>query len=126
QKQVDLAWSQHVVESTLARSPDPKQFGSWSYPHGLYLFGQYLVYRRTHNPRYLSYIKEWVDAHIDAEGHPDRELHALDDVLAANLFVVLYQETHLPRYKLAADTFRHRFDTYPRTTDGGFWNATVP
>ena len=47
-------------------------------------------------------------------------------MLAANLFVVLYQETHQPRYKVAADTFRHRFDTYPRTTDGGFWHATVP
>jgi unsaturated rhamnogalacturonyl hydrolase len=47
-------------------------------------------------------------------------------VLAANLIVILYQETHLPRYKAAADLFRHRFDNYPRTPDGGFWHASVP
>jgi unsaturated rhamnogalacturonyl hydrolase len=122
----DLEWSQRLVDSTLARSPDPKQFGSWAYARGLYLFGQYLVYRRIGDRRYLQYIEDWVDTHIDAEGHPDREIHALDDVLAANLLVVLYQETHEARYKLAAEIFRHRLDTYPRTTDGGFWHATVP
>lgn len=122
----DLDWSQHLVDSTLTRSPDARTFGSWAYPRGLYLFGQYLVYRRTGDKRYLQYIEDWVDSHIDAQGHPDHEIHALDDVLAANLLVVLYQETQQPRYKLAAETFRHRFDTYPRTTDGGFWHATVP
>ena len=122
----DLAWSQRVVDSTLARSPDPAKFGSWAYARGLYLFGQYLVYRRTGDPRYLKYIQDWVDAHIDANGRPDRQINALDDVLSANLLVILYQETHDQRYKLAADIFRHRFDTYPRTTDGGFWHATAP
>jgi unsaturated rhamnogalacturonyl hydrolase len=122
----DLGWSQHVVDSTLARYPDAKQFGSWSYPRGLYLFGQYLVYKRTGDRKYLQYIEDWVDAHVNEQGQPDREIKALDDVLAANLLVVLYHETQQPRYKLGAEFFRHRFDTYPRTTDGGFWHATVP
>ena len=121
-----IDWSRRVVDSTLAHYPDPHKFGSWSYPRGLYLFGQYLVYRRTGDKRYLDYIQKWVDSHIDAAGHPDRPIRALDDVLAANLVVVLYHETHEERYKLAAETFRHRFDDYPRTTDGGFWHATVP
>lgn len=124
--QSGLEWSQRIVDSTLTRYPDPHKFGAWSYPRGLYLFGQYLVYKRTGDPRYLKYIEDWVDSHIDAQGHPDRKIHALDDVLAANLLVVLYHETHEQRYKLAAETFRHRFDDYPRTTDGGFWHATVP
>lgn len=123
---MDLQWSQKVVDSTLTRMPDPHQFGSWSYPRGLYLFGQYMVYKRTGDKRYLQYIQDWVDTHVDAQGHPDKQIRALDDVLAANLLVVLYHETHEDRYKLAAETFRHRFDNYPRTTDGGFWHATVP
>lgn len=122
----DLAWSQKVVDSTLTRTPDARNFGGWSYPRGLYLFGQYMVYKRTGDKHYLQYIEAWVDSHIDSQGHPDRQIHALDDVLAANLLVVLYHETHEERYKLAAETFRHRFDDYPRTTDGGFWHATVP
>jgi unsaturated rhamnogalacturonyl hydrolase len=126
QASASFDWSLRLVNSTLARSPDPKQFGSWAYPRGLYLFGQYLVYRRTGDARYLQYIRDWVDTHIDAEGHLDREIRALDDVLAANLVVILYLETKEPRYKLAADIFRHRFDDYPRTSDGGFWHASVP
>lgn len=124
--QSGLVWSQRVVDSTLTRYPDPDKFGAWSYPRGLYLFGQYLVYKRTGDSRYLKYIEGWVDSHIDSQGHPDRRIHALDDVLAANLLVVLYHETHEQRYRLAAETFRHRFDNYPRTSDGGFWHATVP
>lgn len=110
----------------MARYPDPAKLGPWGYQRGLYLFGQYLVYRRTHNPKYLNYIEGWVNAHIDAEGHPDHKIDSLDSIMAANLLVVLYQETHEQRYKLGADYFRSRFDDYPRTTDGGFWHATVP
>jgi unsaturated rhamnogalacturonyl hydrolase len=48
----------------------------------------------------------------------------LDSMLPGNLLLLLYQETKEPRYKLAADRIRKRFDTYPRTKDGGFWHAT--
>ena len=119
-------WSQHLVDSTLTRFPDATKFGSWAYPRGLYLMGQYLVYRRTGDKHYLQYIEDWVNTHVDEQGNINREIHALDDVLAANLLPVLYEETHQERYKKAAETFRKRFDTYPRTTDGGFWHATVP
>lgn len=122
----DLAWSQRLVNSTLARYPDAKQFGGWGYQRGFYLLGQYEVYRRTHNLRYLHYIKQWVDAHINAQGQLDRKIDALDYIQAANLVVILYQQTHEERYKLAADNFRSSFDDWPRTTDGGFWHAKVP
>ena len=119
-------WSKALVDSTLARNPDAKKFGAWGYARSLYLFGQYLVYKRTHEPRYLSYIKEWVDSHIDENGKLDREINALDYVLPANLLLILCDETGDAKYKRASDVFRHRFDDYPRTSDGGFWHATVP
>jgi unsaturated rhamnogalacturonyl hydrolase len=119
-------WSRRVIDSTLARYPDPAQLGDWDYDRGLFLFGQYLVYRRTHDPRYLKYIEDWVNLHIDARGHPDRKIDALDYIESANLMVVLYQQTQNARYKLGADYFRSRFDDYPRTTDGGFWHGTTP
>jgi unsaturated rhamnogalacturonyl hydrolase len=118
--------SKAVVDSTLQRNPDPKQFGGWGYAKSLYLFGQYELYLRTHDKRYLDYIQAWVDSHIDENGNLDRKIDALDYVLPANLLLVLYKETHEERYKIAAEKFRHVFDTYPRTTDGGFWHATVP
>jgi len=119
-------WSQRVVDSNFKRNPDPTKFGGWNYPQGLFLFGQYLVYRRTKERRLLDYIQGFVDTHIDKQGNLDEAIEALDNVLAANLLIVLSEETHEPRYRLGADKFRRRFDTYPRTTDGGFWHGNRP
>jgi unsaturated rhamnogalacturonyl hydrolase len=93
-----------------------------------------LVYRRTHEPRYLQYIKEWVDSHLDANGVVTNtaadgkvnevKFESLDNMLPGNLLLLLYKETGEQKYKLAADRIRKRFDTYPRTKDGGFWHAT--
>jgi hypothetical protein len=46
-------WSVAMVESTITRFT-PGTSGGWSYQVGLYLYGQYLVYQRTHDPRYLT------------------------------------------------------------------------
>lgn len=119
-------WSVLMVESNLKRNPDPKHFGVWGYPYGLFLMGQLIVYRRTRDKRLLDYAIAFVDSHIDDSGKLDQPIETLDNVLCANLLVRLYEETHQVKYKLAADEFRHRFDTYPRTTDGGFWHGNNP
>src|SRR5215813_11139153 len=54
-------WSRAVVESTMKRYPTAKDLGSWGYAKSLYLYGEYLVYKRTGDPRYLKYIKDWID-----------------------------------------------------------------
>lgn len=127
-------WSVALVESTMKRYPTAKDLGSWGYAKSLYLYGQYLVYKRTRDPRYLKYIKDWIDMHVDDQGvvrsaNSQGEVREvtfdnLDSMLPGNLLLLLYQETKEPRYKLAADRIRKRFDTYPRTKDGGFWHAT--
>lgn len=126
QSRPSIDWSQRLIDSNFKRKPDPAQLGNWGYPQGLFLFGQYLVYRRTRQRPLLDYIIGFVNHHIDESGTPDQPIEALDNVLAANLLIVLHEETKDPRYKLAADKFRHRFDTYPRTTDGGFWHGNRP
>ncbi|HEY2962759.1 MAG TPA: glycoside hydrolase family 88 protein [Pyrinomonadaceae bacterium] len=127
-------WSVRLVESTMKRYPTAKDLGSWGYAKSLYLYGQYLVYRRTHDPRYLKYIKDWVDDHVNENGvvtsaNAQGEVREvkfdnLDSMLPGNLLLLLFQETKQTKYKLAADQIRKRFDTYPRTKDGGFWHAT--
>ena len=127
-------WSVALVESTMKRYPTAKDLGSWGYAKSLYLYGQYLVYKRTRDPRYLKYIKDWVDDHVDANGvvtsaNAQGEVREvkfdnLDSMLPGNLLLLLYQETTEPKYKLAAERIRQRFDTYPRTKDSGFWHAT--
>ena len=127
-------WSVGMVESTMKHYPTAQTLGSWGYAKSLYLYGQYLVYKRTRDPRYLQYIKDWVDSHVDANGVVtsanaqgevrEVQFDNLDSMLPGNLLLILYQETRDPKYKLAADRIRKRFDTYPRTKDGGFWHAT--
>ena len=123
-EQVD--WSRRIIDSNLKRHPKPTDIGGWGYPEGLFLMGQYLVYRRTGEKRLLDYIKGYVDAHLDKDGKLGQAIVKLDNILAANLLVLLYEETGAAKYKLGADVFRRRFDTYPRTTDGGFWHGTTP
>ena len=123
-----------MVESTMKRYSTAKDLGSWGYAKSLYLYGQYLVWKRTHDPKLLEYIKAWVDFHLDenasvintnAEGKVTQiTFDNLDSMLPGNLFLMLYKETKDPKYKTAADKIRKRFDSYPRTKDGGFWHAT--
>jgi unsaturated rhamnogalacturonyl hydrolase len=126
-------WSKAVVESTLKRFPTAQDLGSWGYAKALYLYGSYLVWRRTGDKRYLQYIKDWIDSHIDSEGNffnTDKDgkrneikITSLDSMYPGNLVLILYKETKEAKYKLAADKIRKRFDTYKRTSDGGFWHA---
>lgn len=116
-------WSVAVVESTMAQYT-PAQLGGWSYTRGLYLYGQYLVYQRTKDPRYLNYIKAWVDRFVDSSGNTTQNFSNLDSMLSGRLLNILHRETGQQRYETAARKIRNRLNTYPRTTDGGFWHAT--
>ncbi|MBP2471664.1 unsaturated rhamnogalacturonyl hydrolase [Crossiella equi] len=116
-------WSTLVVESTMARFT-PTTLGGWTYERGLYLYGQYLVYKRTGQPRYLDYIRSWMDRHVDANGNFASPLNDLDAMRPGYLLPLLHQETGQQKYKTAADKVRNRFNSYPRTSDGGMWHAT--
>ena len=116
-------WSVALVESTMKRYPTAESLKGWGYAKSLYLYGVYLVYLRTKDPKYLDHIRSWVDLHIDDKGTINRPINALDYMLPGNLLLILYKETKQEKYKLAADNIRKVFDTYPRTKDGGFWHA---
>ena len=134
QPRTEVDWSVAMVNSTMNRFPTAADLGSWGYAKSLYLYGQYLVYKRTGDRKYLDYIKAWVDSHVDENGvvtntngegqKTEIKFDNLDSMLPGNLVLLMYEETKDNRYKLAADRIRTRFNTYPRTSDGGFWHAT--
>ncbi|WP_406178196.1 glycoside hydrolase family 105 protein [Streptomyces sp. NBC_00996] len=115
-------WSVALIDSTMARY-SPSTIGGWSYPVGLYLYGQYLTYRRTHDARCLSYIKSYVDRFVKSDGTIDPSFNSLDSMQAGRLLTILHHETGQDRYRKAARKIRDRLTTYPRTADGGFWHA---
>src|SRR5262245_34278335 len=118
-------WSKAMVESTMKRYPTAESLKGWGYAKSLYLYGQYLVYLRTKDKRYLNHIQAWVDMHIDDKGTINRPITALDYMLPANLCLIMYKETRQPKYKGCADQVRKTFDAYPRTKDEGFWHANT-
>jgi unsaturated rhamnogalacturonyl hydrolase len=115
-------WSVGMVESTMSRYT-PTTIGGWSYPVGLYLYGQYQVYLRTHDPRLLSYIQSYVDRFVADDGSIGQSFNSLDSMQAGRLLTILHHETGKDRYRIAAKKIRDRLDTFPRTSDGGFWHA---
>ncbi|NEB81149.1 glycoside hydrolase family 88 protein [Streptomyces sp. SID14478] len=115
-------WSAAMVDSTTARYT-PDTIGGWDYPVGLYLYGQYQVYRRTHDADLLAYIKSYVDRFVADDGSIDQSFDSLDSMQTGRLLVALHHETGDERYRIAARQIRDRLDTYPRTSDGGFWHA---
>ena len=119
-------WSVAVVESTIKRNPTGESFKGWGYAKALYLYGEYLVYLRTKDKRYLDHIQSWIDQHIDDKGTINRPINSLDYMMPGNLLLILYKETKQEKYKVAAENIRKVFDTYPRTKDGGFWHANIP
>src|SRR5436190_5138832 len=125
-KQPLTDWSVAVVESTIKRNPTGESFKGWGYAKALYLYGEYLVYLRTKDKRYLQHIQSWVDQHIDEQGKINREINSLDYIMPGNLLLILYKETKQEKYRLGAQNIRKVFDSYPRTKDGGFWHANIP
>ena len=102
---------------------------SWDYNEGLLLEGLIRVYKRTHDERYLNFIKAWAQYHIRDDGtimtnpttvHP---IVNLDNIMPGFLVLHLYQETGIEKFRLASEKLRAVFDTYPRNPDGCFWHA---
>ena len=86
-------WSKEVVDSTMKRYPTAESLKGWGYAKSLYLYGEYLVYLRTKDKRYLQHVKDWIDLHIDEKGIINRPINALDYMLPGNLCLILYKET---------------------------------
>ncbi|MFF5207257.1 glycoside hydrolase family 88 protein [Streptosporangium sp. NPDC000396] len=116
-------WSRAVADSTMARFT-PATLGGWGYTRGLYLYGQYLVYQRTRDPRYLQYMKDWADRFVDDSGNIGQSFNNLDSMESGNVLLILARETGQARYRTAAQKIRNRLTTYPRTADGGWWHST--
>ena len=114
----------------MRRFPDPRKV-PWRYPRALFLYGQYLVYQRTNESRYLQCLKDWGNAHVDDNGNmffdggrtdPVDLSSWQDHLLPGRLMLILHRETGINKYKLAAQKLRQRFDVWPRTSDGGLWH----
>jgi unsaturated rhamnogalacturonyl hydrolase len=129
-------WSVATAETIMARWPDYTKayFNSWTYVNGYAFCAFERLGRYTGDPRYLNYIKRYVDQFVDERGsfhsvtNSNGQLRPLafnnlDNMMTGNSVVMLYERTRDERYRKAADKIRRALDDYPRNRDGGFWHA---
>ena len=133
--QTPKVWSVAVADTIMARWPDFTQayFNGWTYVNGYALYGFEMLYRSTGDKKYFDYTKRYLDQCVDADGNFRYVVNAkgqtnkpsfnnLDNMMAGNALVMLYENTQDERYKKAAEKIRRALDDYPRNRDGGFWH----
>jgi unsaturated rhamnogalacturonyl hydrolase len=107
-----------VADAQIARGP----LTSWGYTQGLFSWGTYLVYQRTHDPKYLNYIKAYADRFVMADGSINNSFGSLDSMQSGNVLLALFKETGQTKYRTAATKIRNRLETFPRI-NGAWWHA---
>lgn len=119
-------WSKAVAETIMRRHPDVNSypFKPWCYPQGFVLWGFEKLWETTGGRKYYDYIMNYADGHVDDEGNISCfKGNSMDDIMTGSILVWAYKQTGLQKYKLACDKIREVFNTYPRTSHGGFWHA---
>jgi len=109
----------------LAKWPDPTTLTTkgWEYNNGIILHGISKVYEKNRDPRYLAYIKRFVDAYVAEDGTVNLgPEYNIDTIQPSILLLFLHRETGDDRYRKAAENVRRAFDTFPKNAEGGFWH----
>jgi unsaturated rhamnogalacturonyl hydrolase len=121
-------WATRVTESTMDVQ-SPGEFGGWGYTQGLTLWGMYLNHQRRFpgnaNSPIIRYARQWADRFVNPDGTfvGGRSFGNLDSMQSGNVLLFLYRETGQVKYRRAAGIIRQRLNSYPRTSDGGWWHA---
>jgi len=122
-----LGWAVRMANSVIARHPNPDTIASsnFSWEVGYAMWTLEKVWRASKDPKYYTYIKKYVDQHVDANGNLSGfSASRLDDFLPGYAILLLYEQTQAQQYLTAATTIRNAFKTYPRNSDNGFWHST--
>jgi unsaturated rhamnogalacturonyl hydrolase len=123
------SWAVRFADSILQKWPNPTSLSGsgWEYNNGIILHGIEEVYKRTKNSKYLQYLQTFVNAYTTETGSVSftKTADNLDHLQPGILLLLLYEETGLNRYRLAANTIRNEFNNQPRNAEGGFWHKAV-
>ncbi len=125
-EKIPTRYSERIAATVMTRYPSALNipFKAWCYPQGYFLMGLEKLYRTTGKRCYYDYIMSWANSVV----RPDGSLvyftgRSMDDMMAGTVIVWAYEQTGDPRFRKAAETIRHSYDDYPRTSDGIFWHG---
>jgi len=87
----------------------------WEWQNTVLMVGVYELYRVTGEPRYLDYLREWMDLAI-GRGYV---MWTSDSMSPAQVAAFLYFETGDPKYRAVVDDALHYLDHVAKRTDDG-------
>ncbi|MFS1512060.1 glycoside hydrolase family 88/105 protein [Chengkuizengella sp. SCS-71B] len=94
----------------------------WHYHQGVYLYGMIKLWEQNQDRSLFEYIKGYADHLIDEHGNFIFNRSELDSIQAGDILFTLHQQTGDERYRKAADKLLSLFDTFNRTSEGGYWH----
>ncbi len=97
----------------------------WDHSNSVILHAMEKIYLQNKNPKYLKYIKDFVDSYVDDKGLITDLKTELDGIHPGILCLFLYEETGELKYKAAATQLKeYLFDTslFNKTPEGGYWH----
>lgn len=129
----DLKWSDKMALTLMQRHPesysiDDAKAPKWDYVHGLVLYGFQELNKKNPNPKYVAYIKSYVDNFVQEDGAIktyEIEKYNIDMVVAGRLLFDIYASTKEEKYLKAMQLLRKQLEEQPRTQSGGFWHKKI-
>jgi len=121
----DIPIAVRFADWIMATWPDPTMLTNkgWEYNNGIILHGISKVYEKNRDPRYLAYIKRFVDAYVKEDFTIDLGAdHNIDTLQPGILVLFLYEQTGEEKYRKTAAYVRQAFDLIPKNAEGGFWH----
>ncbi|KUJ63572.1 glycosyl hydrolase family 88 [Flavobacteriaceae bacterium CRH] len=129
----DLKWSERMALSIMKRAPqawqvDHNEKTKWDYKLGLLMTSFEKLHKKTNNPIYAAYIKDYAETVVNTSGeilNYKLEDYNIDNINAGKMLFDLYSTTKDERYLTALKTLRKQLETHPRTNSGGFWHKKI-
>ena len=114
-----------LARTIMARYPDYRTayWKDYTYVHGYVFEALFRIGEKTGDPRYLEYIKKYMDCFVDADGsYKGGSLTNLDNFMTGSAFCTLYSKTGAEKYRKAAEHIFSAVNGYP-SSDGQFWHG---
>lgn len=97
----------------------------WDHSNSIILHGMEKIYLKNKDPKYLEYIKKFVDEFVDENGVITDLKPELDRIQPGVLCLFLFEETGELKYKYAATQLKDYLFTsslFNTTPEGGYWH----
>jgi unsaturated rhamnogalacturonyl hydrolase len=118
----DLVW---LADSSMELWPDPGTL-NWNWGEASFMYGMLRAAEITGHNRYVTYVREYLDSHIDKDGNLDVNILYPDRIAPAIATLGMLIHSEDPRYRTVCDRLAEwLMYEAPRAKNGGWFHLPV-